>query len=286
MKLIKWSNVAQLGEPWHLTRAVCRSNAPIIMHYHDFAEVFWIEDGQGSHCLNGERSTVDAGTLVFIRPQDRHEFRCDRDGTPFTLANFSLPASSAADYHQRWKICGIPRIPWGDKAEAWHLSSTQLAILGSIARAALDGPCTPLAADRFLSGLMHEIHREPTAVSMSPEAPEWLYRAVAFLNDPERLQAGVDGFFQLAGRSREHVARVCQRYLRMTPTELVNKSRLEHAARLLERTDMTILEIGSASGFTNPSLFHRRFRTAFECSPLQYRRQRRSSLPSSYQVEP
>ena len=282
MKLIRWSSVIQPAEEWHFTRAICRPNAPIIMHYHDFAEVFWIEEGHGSHCLNGERTNLEVGTLIFIRPQDRHEFRSGREGAAFTVANFALPAATAASCRERWRNCGVTRLPWGDRTVEWRLSSSQLATLHGIVRSTMDGPSTALAGDRFLSSLMHELHREPSVLPVSSDAPEWLFRAVVLLRDPAHLRMGLNGFFAAAGRTRAHVARVCQKHLQLTPTELVNRCRLDHAARLLERTDMTILEIGVDSGFTNLSLFHRRFRKMFGDSPLQYRRQRRRSLPSGW----
>ena len=283
MRVIRWHSVVQLGQEWHFARAVCRVTAPIIMHSHDFAEVFWIEEGRGSHCLNGERAILEAGALLFIRPPDRHEFRPDRDGSAFKIANFALPATSAASYRERWKSWGVAKLPWGNRAEKWHLSPSQLATLDGIVRATTDGARSAFAGDRFLSSLMHELSREPSALAMSSQAPEWLFRAVSLLRDPARLRLGTDEFFLAAGRTRAHVARACQKHLQLTPTEIVNRCRLDHAANLLERTDMTILEVGGAAGFTNPSLFHRRFRERFNSSPLQYRRQRQGSLPTTFQ---
>ncbi len=271
-------------QEWHFARAVCRATSPIIMHSHDFAEVFWIAEGRGSHCLNGERKILEVGTLLFIRPNDRHELRSDRDGSAFTIANFAIPAASAVIFSERWRSYGVAKVPWGSHAEAWHLSPSQLATLDGIVRASTDGPRTALARDRFLSSLMHELHREPSVLPMNPDAPEWLFRAVALFRDPARLRLGVNEFFRAAGRTRAHVARECQRHLQLTPTEIVNRYRLDHAASLLERTDMTILEAGGAAGFANPSLFHRRFRERFNCSPLQYRRQRQGSLPTTFQI--
>ena len=279
MKLVRWNTVIQPGEQWHFARAICRPTAPITKHYHDFAEVFWIEQGQGSHWLNGDKTILHPGALIFVRPQDRHEFRSGRDGAAFTLANFAIPAASAVVYRERWRNCGVTKLPWGDRAEEWQLSASQLATLDGIVRSTIDGPSTALAADRFLSSLMHELHREAPVLPVNSDAPEWLFRAVALLRDPSHLRLGLDPFFHAAGRTRAHVARACQKHLQLTPTELVNRCRLDRAARLLERTDMTILEVGEDSGFVNPSLFHRRFRVAFGCSPLQYRRQRRNLLP-------
>jgi AraC family cel operon transcriptional repressor len=279
MKLIKWKTVVREGDAWHFARAVCRPHAPFILHFHDFAEVFWVESGSGWHTLNGQRSLLAAGALVFIRPQDRHAFETERGGGAFTIANFAVPAAAAATFRQRWQDYQLEKIPWAREPLSWTLSQSQLACLGGIVRVATAGPPSVLAGDRFLSALMHELHREPSPLKPGPDAPEWLARAVAALHEPGRPPAGLEAFFRMAGRSREHVARACRRHLRLSPTELLDRLRMDHAARLLEQTDMPVLEIGFACGFANPSLFHRRFRAAFGRTPLRHRRQQRGSLP-------
>ncbi len=280
MKRVKWTFVSPSGEPWNFARSVCGASTPIVRHCHDFAEVFWIESGRGVHLLNGCESVLEEGALVFLRPADWHAFHALRQETPFVLANFAVPAAVADSWHDRWKSYGLKKIPWGGAPMVWMLSPAQLAALGSIVRGIAERPSTALAGDRFLSSLMHELHREGTPLQLGPDAPEWLSRAISSLHKPEQLGGGVEAFFRACGRSREHVARACRLHLNLTPTDLINRGRLDYAARLLETTDLPVLEVGAEAGFHNPSLFHRRFRVAFQLSPLQYRHQIRSTLPS------
>jgi AraC family cel operon transcriptional repressor len=148
-----------------------------------------------------------------------------------------------------------------------------------ITRDLADTPISPLAGDRFLSALVHEIHRRTTPGHIRAGAPDWLIRAITGMREADHLVAGREVFFRLAGRSREHVARACRQHTGLTPTNLITRMRLEHARRLLERTDLTVLDVALASGFSNMSLFHRRFRAATKLTPLRYRRKSQLPLP-------
>ncbi|MBR6790968.1 MAG: helix-turn-helix domain-containing protein [Oscillospiraceae bacterium] len=53
----------------------------------------------------------------------------------------------------------------------------------------------------------------------------------------------------------------------------LNRVRLERAAELLRRTPMTVLAIALECGFQNISYFNRLFRTAYGCTPGEYRKQ-------------
>jgi AraC family cel operon transcriptional repressor len=281
MRILHWNQVALPGESWHFAHHKCRPHAPISVHTHDFAEVFWIENGNGVHELNGRTEAIASGTLIFIRAEDQHGFHCNPSGSPFTIANFALPAKTAATCQQRWADYGLPRPPWapGLSPVRWNLPPDQLSALGIITRELADSPITPLAGDRFLSALVHEIHRQVTPSHIRAGAPDWLARAITGMREAANLVAGLEAFYRLAGRSREHVTRTCRQHTGLTPTSLITQIRLEHARRLLERTDLSVLDVAQSSGFTNMSLFHRRFRAATNLTPLRYRKQCQLSFP-------
>lgn len=57
----------------------------------------------------------------------------------------------------------------------------------------------------------------------------------------------------------------------MTPGEFIRYIRLKNAARLLEKTQLTVAEIFYKTGFNNQSYFFREFKKLFNCSPNEYR---------------
>ena len=82
----------------------------------------------------------------------------------------------------------------------------------------------------------------------------------------------------MAGRCPEHVARTMKKHLDITPTDWINRRRLEHAARLAETTMLPIIEIAAECGFENLGYFHRLFRARFGATPLRYRAEHRAVM--------
>jgi AraC-like DNA-binding protein len=57
----------------------------------------------------------------------------------------------------------------------------------------------------------------------------------------------------------------------ITLTEYINEVRLQHAQRLLENGDQSVLDIMEKCGYANPSYFFRLFKTKFGSTPKEYR---------------
>ena len=70
------------------------------------------------------------------------------------------------------------------------------------------------------------------------------------------------------GRTAHAVRESCGK----TFVELLTETRLRTACGLLRHTRLSILETAVRSGFGDLSHFHRCFRTAFTCTPLQFRK--------------
>ena len=69
-----------------------------------------------------------------------------------------------------------------------------------------------------------------------------------------------------------------QKYLGRSPAEEIRRVRLEKGKALLSRSDLPIVEIALACGFSNATRFGVAFRKRFDLTPLAYRKQvRRSS---------
>ncbi len=60
--------------------------------------------------------------------------------------------------------------------------------------------------------------------------------------------------------------------------------RLEHAVKLLTETDKQVSAIAFESGFEDLSHFHHMFKAVYNCSPLHYRKEHRSTSPYPNQL--
>ncbi len=74
-----------------------------------------------------------------------------------------------------------------------------------------------------------------------------------------------------AGLSAPRLARLVKRIFSITPSQLINKTRLAAASRLLHETDRSIADIALDCGFYDHSAFTRAFRSATGQTPTQFR---------------
>jgi AraC-like DNA-binding protein len=89
--------------------------------------------------------------------------------------------------------------------------------------------------------------------------------------EPGNLQNDLAYFQRRAGRSPEHLARLCRRCFGVPPTELLNRARIRHAKRRLLESDAKVIDIGYDCGFQNLGYFHRTFLRLAGCTPRRWR---------------
>lgn len=80
----------------------------------------------------------------------------------------------------------------------------------------------------------------------------------------------------LARRSKissQRLARLTKRLFGLTPSQLITKSRIVAASRMLRDPEQSVAEIAHASGFYDHSAFTRAFRSATGMTPSEYRSQ-------------
>ena len=75
---------------------------------------------------------------------------------------------------------------------------------------------------------------------------------------------------RIAGISVAQLERYCKRVFHLTPRQMIQKVRLEHAHRLLH-TDLPITEVALQCGYTDHSAFTRQFKASTGFTPRQYR---------------
>ena len=76
-----------------------------------------------------------------------------------------------------------------------------------------------------------------------------------------------------AGVSRGHLIKLVHEHLGTTPMEVVWKTRVRNAAKLLGETGLSIAEVAYQTGFANAYHFSRRFKQQFGQAPRDWRNQ-------------
>jgi AraC-like DNA-binding protein len=102
--------------------------------------------------------------------------------------------------------------------------------------------------------------------------------AVAVISEHLRLRISIAAMAAEAGLSVSQFTRLFRRDLGSAPSAFVSRLRMERAALLLERTNLSVMEVMREVGISDPSHFARDFRRAHGFSPRTFRQHVRSSV--------
>jgi AraC family transcriptional regulator, regulatory protein of adaptative response / DNA-3-methyladenine glycosylase II len=106
-------------------------------------------------------------------------------------------------------------------------------------------------------------------------APELVCRAVQLIIGGA-LDVGAEAELgRRLGISPRHLRRLFNEHLGVTPDQLARSRRMHFARRLLDDTDLSIIEVAFASGFGSLRQFNRAMREIFRSSPRELRDRRR-----------
>jgi AraC family cel operon transcriptional repressor len=276
MKKLLWKSIALPDHVFYLARCTYPPMKRFAPHMHDFAEIMLIESGAGRQVLNGFTFTLNSGDLFLIRPADRHSIEAGRQG--LRLSNLAFPIEHATSLEARYlpaNFCYFRsdgKFPW-----TAQLSAEAFARIVALFTGLSGTTRNRFELERGLMNLF-AILQNPAGDLPLGHAPDWLNHACAEMHRPAYLAEGVSALVRFSGRSAEHTARELRRYSGYTPTEFVNRLRIDHAAQLLCTTGKSVLDIALECGFEHQGHFHNCFKTRFQTTPLKYRKQNRAPV--------
>lgn len=246
---------------------------------HDFYEFTLMAEGNLKYVLNGKSFILKEGDIIFVRPGDVHSKISIGAVKHINLAFPKSVIDSMFDFLYTEKIKNDflkqERIPvitlnhndkiqiesrlmkfaYFPKTEDQRIKSylrTQLMIL-------------------FSSYLLPVATSADQLFSSDLAIPSWIEKSLKEMRDSENFSQGLDWLVENSGKSKEHICRSFKKYLKKTPTEVINFMRLNSAANLLAHTDMEIIDIAYNLGFYSLSYFYNLFKSEFGLTPKKYR---------------
>ena len=103
-------------------------------------------------------------------------------------------------------------------------------------------------------------------------------RAAGFIRRNYASELSLDAVAEYAGISPDHLGRLFRAELGQTIAHYIEGVRVDHAAVLLERSRLTIAEVGVQVGFMTRQRLDAAFRRRYGMPPGAYRRKRRSGM--------
>ncbi len=252
---------------------------PVDFHDHDFHELFWVEDSEGIHWINGRQVPLRSGDLILIRAPDVHSYTVKKEGAALRFVNFAFHARVWT--HIRKRYFKGARVFFSEPSlveRSYRLDEAQLAAIRQAASLLRSGLRDRLQAETFLLSVLALLKADRFNAGLRT-APAWLREACTAIGSNRNFAGGMPALSRLAGRSPEHVAREFRRHLNRTPTDMINDARMSHAADRLATSDEAIVAIALDCGLENLGHFYRLFRARFGSTPREYRLQQRAIVP-------
>lgn len=261
---LRWREFAPSGEAFHVASYQLEDSFQLNLHTHNYAEVFWITQGEGFQIGRKERQALNTGSIAIVHPECVHRFGSE---TSMTLVNVAF---STSVYHSLCRVFDSVKLMQSNRLPEWkQVTKNALIELNRALNELVQSPKRSIYLWRFLTRLLCML--EQVDEELPPDAPAWLAKACRLIRDPQHASGGVPEFIRLAGRSPEHVSRFTRKWTGQTPRDIVQAARLENAAQALALTDTAVIEIAADAGFQNLGHFYKVFKSRYHCPPLAYR---------------
>jgi len=270
------------GEHCPLDVNLHKLDAPCQPHAHDFLEIAVIFGGEGVHRTIRGDLPVSRGDAFILWPQSWHAFLDCRGLEVYNCCVGPELLRRELAWLREDPVAGFI---FGDdshvEAEIVHVKLTEDD--AEIARGhfeALLGLSEDSAFHRVerlghLLLLLGLLARRFVAEAIAGRARQ--HPAVSRVVQLLRAEADRDWTLrELAGEvalEPSYLVRLCKAQLGLPPMAYLARLRLERAAHLLLRTDLSITQIAAEVGWPDPNYFCRRFRAYFGLPPTLYRKQ-------------
>lgn len=262
-------------EAFVLSRAELDTRRPPNLHSQDFHELLWVQNGKVRLHSNAGKRDLTEGDLLFVSPDQAHGLQ-GRGAAPIVVSLAVRPGVINAIGNRHEDLNGVGFWTDGPEPNITHRDIRQLAALNHAALQLERAPRRKLYLEAFLLPLLVALDRPPSGIA--PDAPAWLLAACAAVQTPAVFREGAAGFVAATGRAHPHVSRSMRRFMGQTPSDYINRLRMDHAARQLTGTSDTLAEIAADCGLPNLSHFHKLFLAIHGETPLRYRRARQRDL--------
>lgn len=252
-------------------------------HYHDTYEIYYLLAGERSYYINNMIYTLRKGDLIFINKNEihrttskgsaRHErilINFEEDYLYSLLSNFDLSFPFLTERSLLLRPVAheqgaIEALLFSMLKEQNEPRTQQVPYLQT------------LLIQLFIEmKRIQEISREPIAPESSEKQLK-VYEIIDYLHAHYAEKLTLEQLSESFYISCTYLCRLFKQTTGFTIIEYLNYIRIKESQRLLRNTNHKVTTIAEYTGFDSIAHFGRVFKQIVKCSPLQYRKQSRSS---------
>ena len=259
------------------------------LHYHDRYEIGLCEGGEGLFLSERGAFSVAGGDLIFVAPGCRHYSRSlDRDAlcrcrfvylqadAVRTLLSIASKEETDALAEASSRIPCVIRV--GAHADAAALLAEIVALCDAPTKnrdrlIVLRLATLLLDADRYFPNETVQNISEHISVGRMPAtgAEQIAEYLSLHCHEPQSTKT----LAKMCHLSESQLRRQFVSVYGIPPIAYRNRLRCRIAAELLRESTLSIAEISDQLGYTTPADLYRAFRLLYQCSPSEYRKQRK-----------
>lgn len=266
-------------------------------HWHDEAEILYFSGGKFRLEINMESFFVQSECLYFINPGELHSIITEttdshwEDAVVFSPGILSFDSYDEAQIHliapiQNGRLL-FPRCIMPEHPAFTPIRSAFMDIMRSFGQ--LTGENVPaedsslitndLTSQLYIkSSLLHILavlseHRlfTPTEDNLDKRV-ESVKTVLTYIKEHYQEKIYVADLAGEVNLNEQYFCRLFKRALGRSPVTYVNEYRIKQAKRLLEETNLSVMEVCLECGYHNMGNFLREFQKITGTTPLQYRK--------------
>lgn len=259
---------------------------PAFLHTHSFFEILCLVEGSCSHYINGQQQYLSKGDILIMAPGTMHAIHAaDDDSLVINILIRSSTFNSAfLNTLTNKTILGdfFQKTLYHNKEHSYLLfhagnDNSLFQILEYLYREECydkryKNAVKNQIAELFFSFLLRNHEKDvfipnPTGAN---DDPDFVFLLKYMENNYQDISLKeMADFFHYSER---HLIRLIQDYTGASFSKNIQQIRLNHAAALLEKTDLPVSGISSQIGYSNVSHFRKLFTERFSMSPQEYRK--------------
>lgn len=244
-------------------------------------EFLWVIEGGGTIYYDEHALPAPPGTILLGRRgmTDRYDWgEKERTLHAFFHFEFELPQEG---WPQPSKWPWSHAMPPDDVLRPLFRYVLGADPLPEPLRSSLLLPCVDFMLRSFISGEL-TIASEPHG-DLTPPVEKALQVICEMALQEPAPEVTLAQLARAAHVSAEHLCRLFRQTLNLTPLDCVRLARLERAATLLQRSNLTIKEVADSAGFSSPFYFSKVFQKTYGLPPSAYRKLSREggSVPAN-----
>ncbi|MEF2920234.1 MAG: AraC family transcriptional regulator [Acutalibacteraceae bacterium] len=279
-----YRNFNELYFPVEVTDNKIIENDFVMPHHHPHIELHYIVDGSCDYYIDGRKQSAKTGDIVYLKPDTVHSIYKSCDTLIYNayniMPNFLYTENSGCSTEKYFKplkqgdydvTCVISE----DDAIYEQLKAYLFTVKEKLTERKnlfeLEVKITLLSYFLLLFQNGH-VTKRTNRDKAKFKSENAICAAIDYINSNYHRSLTVDEIAENVGISSSHFMKLFREYTHTTCISYINKCRLTKAVELLQSTRYNILDVATAVGYNNISLFNRDFKKIYGTTPKEVRK--------------